>query len=726
MPTQKESPADQLAKELRRHRALYYAGTPEISDEEFDALEDRLRELAPDHPALAEVGAPVESPLPQRSELDDAAPRMDVEKLATLVLEASDAFYGDRILLDKDVYKERYLQLSTLAPSHRALSWAVPAEGVEWSKGTHEIPMGSLNKVNSPEELTAWAHRCDELADLNHAPRISNDLIAAEKLDGISIELLYIGGTLDAAITRGDGLVGERITPNVSRMRGVPAAIARGGSLSVRGEVIIRRSDAEEFRQRKSNIDSKFDPHLSLRNFAAGQARAKAPRLLPLCSLLSVVAYDIEGVEGLDSEGAKFELLRDLGFATPHLAAGDLGRMLHFFAEYAGGRRAAVDYEIDGLVIRANAVASQDALGELNNRSRAAVAFKFPSEMKVSELLDVLWETGPTGRITPVAIVKTVRLVGAKISRASLHNRANVERLSLGIGDDVLVSRRNDVIPYIERVVVRANTPRVQVPEICSACGHAVSREGEYLMCRNEACPSRRLGRVQVWVRQLGLLEWGDKTIESLFEAGLVQEVPDLYTLDVTTVAELPRLGRVQARKLLEPLHANKDIPIATFISALGIEGVSLETAKILVQAGYETFEAMLEAKPEDLAALEGLGSIKAERIVAGLRARREEVERLAAVGVRGVPPAHGGPLAGLSFCFSGAATRPRKRLHQLVEKNGGAVATGVKKGLDYLVLEDADSGSSKAQKARKLGTQIIDEATFDRMILERGGSLEA
>lgn len=603
MPPRKESPAVQLAKELRRHRALYYAGTPEISDEEFDALEDRLRELDPDHPALAEVGAPVEatSSLPPLGAevLSEAA----LSELAASLLESSEAYYRGEERLSRRDYEKLWFRIQAAAPDDRSIQRSVPPARADWPKARHEIPMGSLNKVNSKSELEEWVQRCDEVGGPLGVASIRDDLAITEKLDGISLELLYVDGELDAAITRGDGEVGERITANARVMQAAPLSIARSGSVSVRGEVVLKRSDAGAFAEAKRALDKDFDGTLSLRNSAAGQARAKDPKYLPLCRFLSVLVYDVEGVAGLASEREKLAFLESLGFCTPRSDFGDLRTVELLFDEYTNGARGSIDYEIDGLVVRANSVDSQNLLGELNNRPRGAVAFKFPSEMKVSKLLDVRWETGPSGRITPVAIVEPVRLAGANVERASLHNRANVERLELGLGDDVLVSRRNDVIPYVEKVVVRSASKPVRPPDRCSACQGPVATEGEYLVCRNDECPARRIGRLKVWIRQLGLLEWGEKTLEKLYEVGLAKEVADLYRLKAEDITKLERYGEVSANKLLEPLQANKEIPIATFISALGIEGVSLETAKILVQAGYETFEAMLEAKPEELAA---------------------------------------------------------------------------------------------------------------------------
>jgi DNA ligase (NAD+) len=245
------------------------------------------------------------------------------------------------------------------------------------------------------------------------------------------------------------------------------------------------------------------------------------------------------------------------------------------------------------------------------------------------------------------------------------------------------------------------------------------------LVCPNRDCPARVRGRLKTWVKQLGLLEWGEKTLEALHERGLVREPADLYRLSTKDLTALPGFGEVSAKKLLNPLNAKKDIPFPTFIAALGIPAVSKETGKLLMQAGFDTLDSLYEATSEQLAEVEGLGAIKADKIKTGLSQRKAEIERLAEVGVRPVRPEHGGPLHGLSFCFSGAHSRPRKTLARWVEDHGGTVASGVTKGLSYLVLSDPNSTSSKAQKARKLGVEILDEAGFEALLESKGVALK-
>lgn len=717
-----------LAAQIAHHRERYYNDEPEISDEEFDALEDRLRALDPEHPVLAAVGAPPteDSEIAEVSddEVRELAQHASEEGLAQRLVAWSERQYshGD---VDPHAYKALFLALRRESPDHPVLSDVVPARGFEWPKSAHELPMGSLNKVNTDDELRAWVTRCDELSAAQELPPVSPDLAVTEKLDGISIEVLYDGGRFETAITRGDGTVGERIGPNVRRMKGVPETIPHLGRVSIRGEIILRKSDVEAFSEFKARVDPKFERVKSLRNTASGIARTKDVKHLEGCRFLSALFYDVEGIDGLDSEQHKLEWFRTQGLETPYFAFGDVDAIADLHARYQAQDRAALDYEIDGLVVRANQLAAFNLLGELNHRPRAAVAYKFGNEMQVTMLRDIQWSTGDSGRITPIAVIDPVLLAGAEVRQASLHNLAKVQSMEIGVGDEVLVSRRNDVIPYVEKVVVDSGN-REEAPETCRVCETTVERDGEYLLCPNEDCPARRRGRLKTWVKQLGLLEWGERTIETLFEKELTKEPADLYRLSIEDITSLDGYGEVTARKLLDPLAAKKKIPLPTFIAALGIRSVSRETGKLLVQAGFDTFEKIAETDVETLAAIEGLGEIKARKILDGVRGRLDEIRELKKVGVEPVLPDEGGPLHGLSFCFSGSHARPRKELVRIVEDNGGAVRSGVTKGLSYLVLADPTSTSSKAQKARNLGTEIIDEAGFEAVVRRQGGRIEA
>jgi DNA ligase (NAD+) len=335
----------------------------------------------------------------------------------------------------------------------------------------------------------------------------------------------------------------------------------------------------------------------------------------------------------------------------------------------------------------------------------------------VTKLVDIVWETGSSGRVSPVAVVEPVELAGATVRRASLHNAGNVRDLGLGIGDDVLVSRRNDVIPYVEELVAAKGKTRAKPPAKCATCKAKLDKVGEYLICRNLECPALVEGRIQQWIDAQGILDWGDKLITQLVDAELVEEPADLYKLKPEQIAKLEGRGMKTAEKVLANLRAPLPLPLPKFLAALGIENFGLQSAKAIVAAGFDSIEKVQAAPEAALAAIPGVGPSKAKAGVAGLKARKKEIARLLAAGIVPVTRAAAGPLSGKTFCFTGALGRPRKELEQMVEDRGGALLSGVTKELNYLVMADPNSGSSKAQKAKQLGTQCIDEAAFAKLV---------
>jgi DNA ligase (NAD+) len=625
----------ELAALLRKYKDAYYNDTPLVSDAAYDALEDELRELDPEHELLKSVGSPT----------------------------------------------------------------AVTA----WEKARHAIPMDSLNKAVDLEEFRSWATKCDELAAKHKLKPVSRDLFVTEKLDGISLAVTYENGKLVDAITRGDGEIGERITSNACRMKGLPQKLKSPVSITVRGEIILKLSDMKKA----------FPGAANPRNQASGTAKRFDGQG---CEHLSVLFYNLDGEEITD-EVKKFKRLTALGLAVPNSQKTDLDGAIAIHAEYAAQKRAKLDYEIDGLVVRANDVHAQHMLGELGNRPRAAVAYKFASQAKVTKLVDIVWETGPSGRVSPVAVVEPVVLAGATVRRASLHNAGNVAALGIEIGDEVLVSRRNDVIPYVEEVVKKAKGSAkgksAKPPTKCATCSEKLEKLGEYLICRNRECSALVEGRIQNWIGAVGCLDWGEKLIAQLVEAELVKEPADLYKLKVDQIAKLERRGEIIAKKVLDNLRAQLPLSLPKFLAALGIENFGLQTAKALVAAGFDSLEKVQAAKLADLSVLPGVGASKAKAVVDGLAARKAEIKRLLAVGVVPVNKANAGPLAGKTFCFTGALSRPRKELEQMVEQRGGTLLSGVTKELNYLVMADPSSGSSKSQKARQYGTECLDEAGF-------------
>ncbi|MBW2456107.1 MAG: NAD-dependent DNA ligase LigA [Deltaproteobacteria bacterium] len=634
----------------------------------------------------------------------DPASAARIAELAERLAEYRDKYYAGAPAVSDGVYDALEDELRVLAPLHPLLAKiGSPVTSDGWEKARHQIPMGSLNKVTDEPQLGEWLDRCDQILKKSGRPTLRNDLYVAEKLDGISVELIYQDGTFVAGITRGDGEIGERITPNVARMRGVPPRIKHPGQLSVRGEIILRLSDMERH----------FTDYSSPRNAAAGTARRLDGQGN---EHLTVLCYDLAEELDLATEVDKFALLRQLGFATPNSYRGDLDTVLAVYQDYEATKRGELDYEIDGLVLRANQLADQVVLGDVNRRPRGAVAFKFASPSKVSRVLEIRWDVGSSGRVTPVAIVEPVELVGATVRRASLHNMAHVRDLGIGVGDEVLVSRRNDVIPYIEEVVQHEGSP-AEPPSQCTVCDAELQVEGEYLMCRNPSCQALVEGRIHNWIDAIGALEWGDKLIAALVETDKVAEPLDLYRLTVRDIASLERHGDKSAQNALDQLQGRLPLQLPVFLAALGIEGFSTQTARLIVSAGFDSIDSVLGATDSELAAISGLGDIKAGQIVAGLQARVAEIARLRAGGLEPVAVEDAGPLAGKTLCITGSHSRPRKELSQLIEGAGGRVQSGVSKDLHYLLIADVESTSSKAVKARRYGTLLISELQLMAMM---------
>jgi DNA ligase (NAD+) len=640
-----------------------------------------------------------------------AAKQDRVTELAALLKKHKDAYYNGQPTISDAAYDQLEDELRELDPKHPIFSTVgTPVVVSEWPKARHAIPMGSLNKAVNEGELREWAARCDKLGAEQDLKPISGKILVTEKLDGLSLAVNYVDGKLTEAITRGDGHVGENITPNAKRMQGVPHKLPKKMTVSIRGEIILKLSD----------VKKGFPGYVATpRNKAAGTSKRFDGEG---CQWLSVFFYDLEGGDKeYATESDKYAALREMGLIVPDWVVTDLDGAMKIYTDYIAKKRAALDYEIDGLVVRANDLRAQQLLGELGDRPRAAVAFKFPSMAKNTKVIAITWETGPSGRVTPLAQVEPVDIGGAIVQNVSLHNASIVERLGVGPGDEVLVSRRNDVIPYLEEVIVK-HGPIAQPPDKCNTCKEPLTARGEYLQCTNRECFAIVTGRLKRWVGVQDIHEWGEKLVIQLVEAKLATEPADLYKLTIAQIAGLERRGELSAKKIHANLHAALPLSLPVFLASLGMDDFAFETAKLLMANGYDTLEKLFEAKEDAIAGIKGMGAIKAKSVVTGLAARKEEIGRLRAAGIEPVLPKVGGGFFGRTFCFTGTLPRPRKEYEDLVEEHGGSVLSGVTKDLDYLVMSDPNSASTKAEKARKYGTECINADEFMALVKRAEG----
>lgn len=590
-------------------------------------------------------------------------------------------------------------QLRVLDPNHAWFSQTgAPAPvGGSWPKVKHTIPMRSLNKAQTGEDIRAWwpGALC----------------FVTEKLDGISVALTYTGGKLVQALTRGDGVVGEDITRNVLLMKCVPHQITDPDLIQVRAEIVVTRPDFAEHFPGESNT----------RNTAAGTAKRQSDP--DKCRHLSVVAYQLfKDGQALLTKRLEIATLVNLGFQpVTWNYASTVEELLDLYQGYIDRDRDENYVDIDGLVVEVDGVSLREGMGEKNSRPAGAIAFKFPHESSPTTLREVVWQVGKSGRVTPVAIFDEVTLAGAKVKRASLHNLDQIASLLEGTGQDVLaagdrilVSRRNDVIPYIESVIEAtedAFATEFSPPAACPSCSCVLSRDGAYLVCMNTMlCPAQVSGSIKRWISKIGVKFLGDTLIDALCDQGHLATIADLYSVDPKMVATLEMNGRSiggSADRGFASLRENMDLPLHVFVGALGIPQIGRSMAKIIIDGGYHSLHDLWGADPEALARIDGVGESKAFSFHTGfhhLMAEDGVIKGLLLAGVTIQAPATGA-LQGMSVCMSGFRD---PSMASAIEAQGGTIKGSVGKGLTYLVVKDPSSTSGKPEKARQLGVKVI------------------
>lgn len=564
----------------------------------------------------------------------------------------------------------------------------------KWVKTTHRVRMTSLNKAQDSAEFLRWFSGCAS----------SGPYVVSDKCDGASINLWYEGGSLIKAVTRGDGDVGEDITRNVLKMKGTVHTI-KGFDGEIRGEIVLLKSDWK----------THFPTYTNPRNAAVGIAMDEDGEG---AQHLTVLHYQmLRKGQPIPRKSVEFQALAAVGCAVPMFTVvPDAAGVQAIYDAYVAGRRAALDYDIDGLVVELESVAAMESLGELNHRPRGAVAYKFPADAKQTTLRNVRWQVGKSGRVTPVAEFDPVQLAGAMVERASLHNLARVAKLCadagvshLSVGDTVVASRRGDVIPFCEELLSANGGSPLLPPVSCPECDFPLTMSGEYLVCRGEDCPAQVLGGISRWVQKIGVLGFGDSIIEALIDQAGVTDAADLYALDPVkcesiTLSSGSRLGRT-AHIVLDELKAKSEVPLHVFVGSLGIPLCARSVCKAIVDAGFDSLEKMEAATVAQIAAIPGMGSGKAGEFVSGFETRRTLMDKLLDYGVT-IKAKSVGVLTGKSVCFTGVRS---PEMEKAIEEAGGTLKSSVGAGLTYLVQRDAGSQSGKSQKAKQLGVRVVD-----------------
>jgi len=659
--------ATELRQKIRHHEYLYYVlDQPEISDAAFDRLMEQLKKLEAEHPELATPDSPTQ-----------------------------------RV-------------------------GGAPREGFQQVR--HKTPMVSLDNAFSFEALGEFDRRVRELTG-----RSKVDYVAEHKFDGLSMSLLYEDGTLVRGVTRGDGTTGEDVTPNVKTIRSIPLAIDSAllkkagvpGDFEVRGEAIMSKKAFQELNEQQGEQGLKI--FANPRNAAAGSIRMLDPKITA-SRKLDFFAYYIL-VDGRYAKKRLSEILPAL--ATLRFKASEDWKLCHSVEEvqnYIGAwdsRRENLEYEIDGIVVKVDEILLQNELGFTAKAPRWAIAYKYPAHQETTVVNEINVSVGRTGVLTPVAFLEPVQIGGVTVSRSTLHNMDEIERLGVHAGDTVLVERAGEVIPHVLQVVKHGKQEKpFRIPEKCPECGTKIHKdeEGVAYRCVNVSCPARRrqsllhfAGRDEMNIDGLG-----EKIVDQLVEKGIVKDFADLYKLDVDTLSGLERMAEKSAQNLIDEIAASKKSSLARLIYALGIRFVGERTAQLLA-AHFGSMEKLAEASEEELTGVTEVGPKVAEGILEFFseHANRKLIDRLHAAGVNMKEERaalKSTKFAGMTFVFTGTlANRTREEAEALVAAHGGKAGSSVSKKTNYVVV-GADPGS-KYDKAKSLGVSILDEAQFEKLL---------
>jgi DNA ligase (NAD+) len=655
-----------LRREIERHNYLYYVeDAPEISDAEFDALFDELKRLEEQHPELRSPDSPT-----------------------------------SRV---------------GAAPSER------------FRKVRHLTPMGSLEKVTTEDELRKWE------ADIRK--RLDSDepvaYVTEPKIDGLAVSLLYENGRLVRGATRGDGLEGEDVTANLRTIKAVPLVLRAGGGplptrLEVRGEVYMPLSGFRRFNEQQVEQGKKPSPNP--RNAAAGSVRQLDPAITA-SRPLSIWIYGFglaEGVE-FETQWQTLSWLRAHGLRTNPLAQRheSIDAVARVCAEWER-RRAELDYEIDGIVIKVDSLEQQRALGELHGRPRWSRAFKWAPMTAQTKLLKIHIRVGRTGALNPWAELEPVEVGGVTVTTATLHNEEDINRKDIREGDTVIVQRAGDVIPQVVGPVLPHPPGAVpfRMPERCPLCGSRVVKpEGEAMhRCPNRACPSRGLETLIHWVGAAMDIEGvGEQFVRRLWDEGLLRSMPDLYRLRAEQLAKIQGYGEISAAKAIEAIERSKAQPFYRVLFGLNIPKVGWVMAQNLARH-FGSVDRLAAASPDEIMEVEGIGPERGELIAEWFAdpENRRLIEELRELGLRfelgeDERPREG-PLTGKTYVITGTLERwSREQAKAALEALGAKVTDSVSKKTAGLVL--GEGPGSKLEKAQRLGVPLLDEAAFEKLV---------
>jgi DNA ligase (NAD+) len=647
------------------------------------------------------------------------------EELRAQIDEANYRYYilDEPVITDAefDAILRELIELETKHPNLRTPDSPTQRVGAPASERfapyQHAKPMLSLSNAFDEDELRAFDERVRKLAGTDVS------YVCELKIDGLAIALDYRDGLLERGGTRGDGNIGEEVTPNLRTVKTIPLRLREPVPfIEVRGEVYLRKSDFEKLNAKREREG--LPVFANPRNAASGGVRQLDPKLTSE-RRLSFFAYAIavNGSEKITAQSEALDVLRRLGFhVNEHIRPARTIDDVIAFCRSWEAKRDELDYEIDGVVIKVDDLRTQEKLGAVARDPRWATAFKFKPREARTKLRDITITVGRTGTLNPNAMLDPVQIGGVTVRNATLHNEDYIESNDIRIGDTVLVTRAGDVIPRVVGPILSERTgkeKRFVMPDACPVCGSAVDHpEGEAMSrCTNAACPAQVVERVRHFASRgaMDIEGLGDVMAEQLTSLELVRDIADIYALDSKTLTRVPRMGERSIQKLLDAIEGSKTRGLARVLTGLGIRFVGEQTAAILA-SDFGSMDALEEASEDDLQRSEGIGPEVARSVSLFFdqTANRKMIEHLRKNGVALEATMRRrtgeGKLAGKTFVLTGTLpTLSREEASELIEAEGGKVTGSVSKKTDYVVAGEA--AGSKLTKAEQLGITILDEA---------------
>ncbi|MCX7947312.1 MAG: NAD-dependent DNA ligase LigA [candidate division WOR-3 bacterium] len=592
----------------------------------------------------------------------------------------------------------------------------------EFKEAYHVEKMLSLENANNEEEIIEWVRKIKkEYTDIR--------FILEPKFDGTSLELVYIGGILKYAITRGDGIKGEDVTNNAKTIKTIPLKLFEENikRIDVRGEVLISKEDFKKLNEELLSIEGRT--FANPRNAAAGSLRQLDPNITAKRKL-TFIAWGVGYYEGIEIS-TQYELLNmlsKLGFKVSHpfKVCKDEQEIIDFYREIQSKRDSFL-FELDGIVIKVNEFEIQRSLGSTIRSPRWSIAAKFPALERTSRIIDIMYQVGRMGIITPVAILEPVEIGGVTVSRVSLHNFDIISKLDIKIGDYVYVRRAGDVIPEITSVIKERrsnNEKEVQAPKYCPACNSEVIKDGAYYKCINLSCPERLANHIEYIGKILEIEGLGKSTAQKLVELKLVKDIADIFYLEYHDILKLPNFAEVSSRKLYNEIQKVKaGISLEKFIMLLGIPSIGKANAKALANK-FKTIENFLNCKFDELISISGIGDEIANNVLKFIMENRGIVEKILKSGLKVVNGEEKKKTSSFFYnkkvVITGELSQfKREEALKLLETIGAIPSNSISKKTDYLIV--GKNPGSKLEKAKEYRVKIINEEEFYEILKSEG-----